>query len=162
MRVSTFTSAVLAMVSIAASVSCGDGNDAALQATLVGPTSLQTRLLTVQPSIVAPQFLPSRFCTTTPAFTTQFSIVFATDRDLFVRGMRFTFTDRRGTRISPVPIPDSLPFFGVTMTPRENTLVVFLDFDCGVIADGTLLVEADTADGNGASGTSRATLHIGS
>jgi hypothetical protein len=151
---------------------------------MFGPSQFQTRVVTLHPSIVSPAFLPSRSCGTLPAFETQFTMVFTTDRDLTMRGMRFSFTDRTGIIVpssafraafvgtaSPntpvnipntpaVPIPDSLPFFGMPVSPRSN-LVILVNFDCGVLAHGTLAVEAETADSAGAVAVSRASVRVG-
>ena len=182
MRVSTCVAAGMLVLSLGAAA-CGDGDPAHLEATLLGPSQIQAQVVMIQPSVVAPSFLPGRACGTLPAFETQFTMFFTTDRDLIGRGLRLSFVDRTGIVVPStmfhaafvgttapntpvnipntpaVPIPSSLPFFGMPVQPRSNFVIV-VNFDCGVLANGTLSVEAETADSAGLTTMSRATIRV--
>jgi hypothetical protein len=63
---------------------------------------------------------------------------------------------------SPIPIPGSLPFEDARIQAGgSRTVPTFLQFGCGVPADGTLVVSVDTAGVRGTSGTSHVSVRIG-
>ncbi len=63
---------------------------------------------------------------------------------------------------SAIPIPGSLPIEG-TLVSRgaSRTFPFFLRFGCGVLADGTLLIVVDAADGNGRFKQSELRVRVG-
>jgi hypothetical protein len=182
MRDSTCLAAGVLALSLTAAA-CGDGDPAHLEATLLGPSQVQAQVVMIQPSVVVPSFVPGRTCATLPAFQTQFTMFFTTDRDLIGRGLNLSFIDRTGFIVPStmfhaafvgttapnapvnipntpaVPVPSSLPFFGMPVQPRSNFVIV-VNFDCGVLPFGTLSVEAETADSAGITTMSRATIRV--
>ena len=183
-RVSTVAPAFLVALSLNAS-GCDD-NGTALQTGLNAPSPFQARLVSVEPSVIAPELLASSSCVVLPSFRTRFGLVVRTDRDVFLRQLRFEFLDRTGRRSLPtaiptsitgasgrssmpvsiptspaIPIPGTLPFHGVTVSPPFSTLELLLQFACGVPAEGTLLISVDTADRDGVVDVSQVSVRVG-
>jgi hypothetical protein len=184
-RVSTFTPAVLVLLSLGV-VGCDDSNGAELNARLVGPSPFQSRLVSVEPATVRPEFLSGPSCRRLRPFLTRFNLFVHADRDLFLRGLRFQFDDRVGGRAhplpipttvtgpaipnsvplalpssAPIPIPGTLQFHGVMAPSGINGLGIVLNFDCGVPAQGTLSISVETADRNGAHDVSHVRVPVG-
>jgi hypothetical protein len=62
---------------------------------------------------------------------------------------------------SPIPIPAASPIPGVQIPAgASHTVPIFLQFGCGVMASGTLVVSVDTTDMQGMSFTSHARVRV--
>jgi hypothetical protein len=63
---------------------------------------------------------------------------------------------------SPIPFPGSSPFDGVTLVAGGfRVFPFFLQFGCGVPAQGTLFITVETTDRRGRPDVSRASVHVG-
>lgn len=109
------------------------------------PAAREPALLTAEPINAMAELVPNRGCTTFPAFRTRFSVVVTAQRDLIVRGMRFTFTDRAGRR--------AMPFAAVGQTPitigssaMRTSLPVSLPTSMAIPIPGVLTLPGSTAD----------------
>lgn len=162
-RVSRFAPAVL--VALTLGVSACEDSSAILTASLNAPSRFDTHRFTVEPSVIAPEFLTGSSCRSLRPFHLRFNFFVHSNRQLFLRGLRFQLIDRSGGRALPVPIPTSpavaipgeLQFHGVQ---TGNPLGLTLKFDCGVLPVGTLLIDADTADSDGIIATSRMSVAV--
>jgi hypothetical protein len=185
MRLTVWLCCAAAVVTVVSVAACGDGNVGHLENRLAGPSQVGGLALSIRPSAVAPEFLHDDACPVRPAFRARLTLDFATERVRALRGLRFAFTDRGGVVIpasamrtssianapgghpvtlpasAPIPIPDTLPFFGEPIAPPASAHLVVVDFDCGVLADGVLTVETEAADAHGGTATARATVRIG-
>ena len=186
MHVRLSASAVVVALSFAAGA-CDDNNRAAeLKAGLVGPSTLRTRLLSVEPSALSPEFLAGPSCRGFRPFRTRFNLFVHVDRDLFLRGVRFDFRDRFDGRAHPlpipttvtgpttpnavplalpssvpIPIPGTLMFNGVMVSPGIRALGFLLNFECGVPPDGRLSISVETVDAEGTADISEVSVPIG-
>ena len=170
---STFAPA-LVVLAIAA-LACEDSSTAVR----TGPTGagrLESRLVSVEPAALVPEFLPKQSCNGRPPFQTRFDLFVHAERDLFLRQLRFEFRDRSGGRVLPlaipttvpvspptspaVPVPGMLPFHGMVVSPLRPVGLI-LSFDCGVLPEGTLFLDVETADRDGASAVSHVRVPIG-
>jgi hypothetical protein len=179
---------VLALAAVGAAC---DDRDSLPAANLVGPSSTvlgssisTAAVVTVEPATVHPDVLPGAGCQPSPLFQARFGLVFHSNRDTAVRGVRFDFLDRFGGRhvltsvpvtssgngsvpvplptSSPVPIPGTLPFYGVPVPSSSPRTVPFvLQFGCGVFLPGTMFVTVDIGDGRGLSDVARVDFPIG-
>jgi hypothetical protein len=169
--ISAFSPAVVLVLSIGASA-CEDSS-AALQAGFSAPSPFQSRLVSVEPGTLHPEFLASPHCRTLPPFRTRFNLFLHADRALALRALRFDFLDHAGRRALPIaipgfftapngtrampitipsspaiPVPGTLPFHGA-LSPGVHTLGLQLNFDCGVPAKGTLFINVESENGDG-------------
>jgi hypothetical protein len=167
----------LVVLSIAASA-CEDSSTA-VRTGPSGTVRLESRLVSVEPAALVPEFLPRQLCSGRPPFQTRFNLFVHTERDLFLRQLRFEFRDRSGGRVLPlaipttvplspptshavpVPVPGMLPFHGMVVSPPVRPLGLILNFDCDVLPEGTLFIDVETADSDGASAVSQVRVPIG-
>jgi hypothetical protein len=162
-RLSRLAPAVLAALTLG--VSACEDSSTILTATMSGPSRFDTHRFAVEPSVIAPEFLAGSSCRSMRPFHLRFNFFVQSNRQLFLRGLRFQLIDRSGGRALPVPIPTSpavatpgqLQFHGVE---TGNPLGLTLKFDCGVFPTGTLLIDADTADDDGITTTSRMSVTV--
>jgi hypothetical protein len=182
-RISTFVLAVLVVLAMGITA-CEDNGP--VGARVSGPSPFQARLVSVEPAAVVPEFLTSPSCRTLPPFRTGFDLFVHAQRNLFLRRLGFDFRDRSGRRVLPtvfptfitgvtagsstpvpmptslpVPIPGTLPFHGAVVSPPFSRIGLVLTFECGVPANGTLFITVETADDNGATDVSQASVRIG-
>jgi hypothetical protein len=117
-----FVPLALLITIVSTASSCSDSDDPSPTA----PTTHVTATMTAEPMVVTPEFVPNASCRTVPAFRTSLVVVVAGDRDLILRNLRFSFTDRLGGTTLPVVIavvttsvltsvPNSMP------VPMPNT-----------------------------------------
>ena len=182
-RVFTLTTIVALLFGAAG---CEDNNGAELNARLVGPSPFQSRLVSVEPATVRPEFLSSPACRGFRPFRTRFNLFVHADRDLFLRGIRFQFDDRSGGRAhplpiptavtgptipnsvplalpssAPIPIPGTLQFHGVTVSSGINRVGIVLNFDCGVAPEGILSISIETAGRDGTPDVAHVSVPVG-
>jgi hypothetical protein len=186
-RICKFASLACVALSIGAS-GCEDsssGSSTAIHVGPTGPSSVQSRSVSVEPRRLAPDFVSQSRCVSLPPFRTRFNLFVNADRDFFLRRIGFEFRDRSGRRALPIalltfitggtvgrsipvpiptspaiPIPGVLPFNGAPMSAPLSTLGLTLNFDCGVRADGTLFLEVETADLDGVADVLRVDVPI--
>ena len=144
------------------------------ESTTTAPAAPTPVSLTAEPSTLTPEFTGSG-CQSGPAFGVRFAVGLWGPTDVYFKRMRFHFTDRFGRVDNPrvtlnygaPPPPSSLPSSGpVTLPssspipmPGTNTpagmltsfgnarhLPLWLDFNCGIAASGTLVVMVDFDD----------------
>jgi len=184
-RLSALALAIVVVLSVGAS-GCDDNNGGAAHARLTGPSPFQSRLVSVQPATLRPEFLSDRSCLGLRPFRTRFNLFVQADRDFSMRGLGFEFRDRAGGRAlplpipttvtgptipnavpvalpssAPIPIPGTLPFNGVMFSSGIHSLGLVLNFDCGVPAEGTLSISVNTTDQDGARDVSHVTVPVG-
>ena len=177
-RTSILASAFLVVLSLTGACERSDSG-ATLQVGMTGPSAVQADVLSVEPSVLAPEFLASSFCPALPPFRTRFNLVFRTERDLLLRQLRFEFLDRASRRVlpaatpipsstprsipasPPIPIPGTLPFHGVTLSGGVSALGLLLEFGCGITPEGTLFIDVETADDDGAPAVSHVMVRVG-
>jgi hypothetical protein len=181
-RVSTFAPATLVLAIAAAA--CEDGNSV-LRTGPTRPAPLQSQLLSVEPALLTPEFLPGPSCRGFAPFQLRFNLVLRADRQFGLERIRFGFRDRSGGRTVPivvpsvlpdpggralpitipttpaVPVPGALPVHGTTVSPPFGTLGLLVSLGCGVPPVGTLLIDADTIDPDGRSDTARVSATVG-
>jgi hypothetical protein len=176
MPVRLLTFAPVVLVALTCAAGCDDGDTTRITAELNGPSRFVNRLVSVEPAVISPQFLPGPFCAPLLPFQMHFNLVVRTDRDLFLRRMHFQFVDDAGTRTLPVPTPSSpavpipavpgipvpgmLPFDNVAVT-RTSSFNVFLNFDCGVRPRGRLFIDVDAVDSSGAPEIMQTSVRVG-
>jgi hypothetical protein len=144
-----------------------------------------------EPASVQPEFFPSGSCVG-QAFGARVGIRVHGDRDVILRGLRFTYVDPSGLRLLPdvfsiptlstpvaltgsmpnsspvsvpgfaplpsatlIPMPASSPITGVVISAGSSHLFpFFLNFGCGVITNGVIVVIVDAGDRDGKFSTS--------
>ena len=183
-RICKFASTALVLFAIGASA-CEDTHTA-INPVVTRPSRFESRLVSVEPAAIAPEFISSSSCRTLPAFRTRFNLFVHAERELFLHRLGFAFQDRFGGRTVPtpvltsitggtmgravplspptspsVPIPGSLPFNGAIVSPPFSTVGLLLNFDCGIRADGTLLIDVETADRDGGTSVSQVAVSVG-
>jgi hypothetical protein len=175
--------ALIAIVSLAvaacAGISVTAGNPGA-------PGSVTSALLSAEPATVIPEFLSSPFCGTHPPFRGRVNVTVRSEHARFLRSIRFKFHDRFGAQAfptaipiptaatipssTPVPIPTSSPIpipghglFGGALLLFGNspTQSFWLQFECGSVAVGTLVVEVETTDRFDSTSVSQVRVRIG-
>jgi hypothetical protein len=159
--------------------------------TATGPTPLVAGVSAgssfgVEPSILAPEVWPGA-CGGASSFGVRLGVIVRGDRDLILRGLRFSYTDRFGARAlptimpiptlttpfptssmvpsaAPVPVPGfaSFPEAGVLVPGGSHkTFPYFIRFDCGVVSDGIIVIVIDTSDRHGTLETSELRVRVG-
>jgi hypothetical protein len=184
-RLPTYAAIALVLLFVSATA-CSRGS-----ATVTSPdttTNLKASL-TVEPAAVRPEFLPGLGCAGLAAFGVQLTVIVGGD-DLIVRGIRFSFTDRFGRRMtpdafataapttlpssspipfgrttiptnSPIPVPGFPPFNGTRVVPHHKlTQPFFLRFGCDVLPEGSIVVVVDTSDIVGRTGRSEVEVSV--
>jgi hypothetical protein len=92
------------------------------------------RSFTAEPLTVRPEFLPQGSCTGRSPFGVRITVILRSGEDFFLRGLRFSFTDRFGGRslpdVFPTPegsfIPSSppVPFPGFAPLPTRGPIPI--------------------------------------
>jgi len=160
LRLSTFAPTLVIVLSIGVSA-CEDRCAMLGTSPTAAVSGFESRLVSVEPARIAPEFLPTSSCREFPPFQMRFNLVVHTERDVLLRRLRFEFLDRSGGRTLPraiptspaVPIPSTLPF--------QGTVGLVLGFDCGVPADGTLFIDLETAGHDGVVKVSHLRVRVG-
>ena len=142
--------------------------------TTTAPAAPTPVSLTAEPSALTPEFTGGG-CQSDPAFGVRFAVGLTGPNDVYFRRMRFRFHDRFGRVDSPrvtlaygaPPPPSSLPTSSPVTLPSSSPipmpsanaspgmltsfgtarhLPLWLDFNCGIAASGTLIVMVDFDD----------------
>ena len=163
--------ALLVFVMIAAA-GCEDSNGMVHGGGVFVPTAVpvagSSTMLIAQPATVFPTFLSNPGCANSLPFNLNVTVVVRDGEDVTVRFTSFDLIDRFGvhtfpTSIStgiapPIPLPTShpIPFPGGT-----RTMPLSVQFACGVIPAGSLVIGTETTDSTGAVRASRLSVRIG-
>ena len=185
-RASTYALTLFLLASCCAASAC-DTDDTA-DASLTGPSTTGSfvALVTVGPAILATGSRASTSCRTEAPFDVNVNVNVRATQDLFIRRVGFEFvdpfdrrvlpipfpvtTDVKGSVLSPVPLPTTLPIPFPGEASMSNALVPAggalttpfrLQFDCGVPARGTLFVAVDTTNAVGTVVVMRTRAKIG-
>jgi hypothetical protein len=175
-----------ALVVLAFASACEDADTQMGPQVTTAPSPFVGRLVSVEPTAIVPEFLPTSSCRTFQPFRTRFDLSLRTEREFFLHRLGFVFRDRFGGHAFPtpalpaattgiagralpltqptssaVPIPGSLPFHGALVTPPRGTIGLLLNFDCGIRTPGRLLIDVETADRDGVTTVSQITVAIG-
>lgn len=149
--------------------SCGGANTSA---TVTGPgstepvtASLQAPKLSVT-AATASQSIGRPACPAVPPFTVSFglSIHHAGDFNLFITQIRLQFVDRFGVRMPQVTLPGPVPTveFGTMLVQARSgrTIPISFGVGCGTDRKGTVMVQVDTRDELGRTGSGQATAPV--
>jgi hypothetical protein len=153
---------------------------------LMGPGSLSSIVVAVEPATITPEFLSSSSCRARPPFRGRVRVTVRAEHDRLLRHIRFEFRDRFGGRglptaipipgfstiptstpvpmptSSPIPIPGHVPFGGALVSSGTSLTQAFsLRFACGHGVVGTLFVEVETTDRRGTIDVSRTSVRVG-
>jgi len=182
-RTSTYALTFLLMASCAASA-CDTDDTADLSLTGPSTSGRFVATVTAMPAVIAPASLTSFNCKTAP-FDVRVNVNVRATQDLFIRGITFELVDPSNQRVLPIPFPVTnevnnsvtsvsvptthpIPFPGEAtmsnvMVPAGGFLTApfRLQFDCGVLARGTLFASVDTLDAGGTALVVRTSAQIG-
>lgn len=140
--------AILSFLVFFAATACNRGS---IGPTSPGPSTTVKTSLTAEPVAARPEFLSNPTCPTHPSFGIRITVIVG-GNDLIVRGIRFAFTDRFGSRAlpdvfptpagstsipssSPIPIPGSAALPGSSPIPIPGSSPI----NGVLVSDGTRL-----------------------
>lgn len=93
---------------LALSCLCAGCNaEGTIAGSFTAPSTLGSALVTAEPPRLVPEFLPARSCAARPPFRARFVLIVRGSRDVVVRRLRLTFTDRFGGSVLPLATPAS-------------------------------------------------------
>ena len=112
--------AVVLVSATLGSAACSGSEPAGLAA----PSPVAAATVKAEPVAIRPEFLPATSCFSRPPFRGGLVVIVGSTDDLILRGLQFNFTDRLGTRTSPLVSPAAAFSTATTSIPVSGPIPI--------------------------------------